>query len=52
MEHALDGLALILTAPQTTLRKRYGAFAMRMAESLATGLAVGVGFAIVHAFAG
>lgn len=51
METALDDLARILKAPQISLRDRYGAFAMRMAESLATGLAFGMGFAIVHAFA-
>ncbi|WP_156752737.1 MULTISPECIES: hypothetical protein [unclassified Mesorhizobium] len=52
MEDALDDLARILTAPQTSLRTRYGAFAMRMAESLATGLAIGVGIALVLAVAG
>ncbi|WP_292197583.1 hypothetical protein [Mesorhizobium sp.] len=52
MEHALDDLARILKTPQTRLWDRYGAFVLRLAESLATGLAIGVGFAIVHAFAG
>ncbi|CDX20488.1 conserved hypothetical protein [Mesorhizobium sp. ORS 3324] len=52
MEDALDDLARILKAPHVTLRNRYGAFAMRMAESLATGLAIGMGFAIVRIFAG
>lgn len=31
---------------------RARALALRLAESLATGLAIGVGFAIVHAIAG
>ncbi|MBZ9771185.1 hypothetical protein [Mesorhizobium sp. CO1-1-8] len=52
MEHALDGLARILKAPLRRLRDRYGAFVLRLAESLATGLAIGVGFAIIQAFAG
>ncbi|WP_292216570.1 hypothetical protein [Mesorhizobium sp.] len=52
MEHALDELARILKAPQTGLRDRYGAIVLRPAENLATGLAIGVGFAIVHLVAG
>ncbi|MET3595668.1 MULTISPECIES: hypothetical protein [Mesorhizobium] len=52
MEHALDELARILRTPQTTLRERYGAIVLRLVESLATGLAIGIGFAIVHALAG
>ncbi|WP_176479070.1 hypothetical protein [Mesorhizobium sp. WSM3860] len=48
MEHALDDLARILKTPQTRLRDRYGALVLRLAESLAAGLAMGVGFAIVH----
>ncbi|WP_292171763.1 hypothetical protein [Mesorhizobium sp.] len=52
MEAAFDDLARALKAPQMSLRERYGAFALRLVESLATGLAVGIGFAIVHAFAG
>ncbi|WP_292348979.1 hypothetical protein [Mesorhizobium sp.] len=51
MEHALDELARILKAPQTGPRDRYGAIMLRLAESLATGLAIGVGLAIVHALA-
>ncbi|MBZ9760326.1 hypothetical protein LB553_05480 [Mesorhizobium sp. CA8] len=52
MEHALDDLARILKTRPERLRDRYGALALRLAESLATGLAIGVGFAIVHALAG
>lgn len=42
----------VLRAPPACLRERYGAFVIRIAESLATGLATGVGFAIVRALAG
>ncbi|WP_189407059.1 hypothetical protein [Mesorhizobium sp. M1A.F.Ca.ET.072.01.1.1] len=52
MENALDDLARILKTPQRRLRDRYGAIVLRLAESLASGLAIGVGFALVHAFAG
>lgn len=52
MEHALDDLARILKTPPDRLRDRYGALALRLAESLCAGLAAGIGFAIVHAFAG
>ncbi|WP_179294623.1 hypothetical protein [Mesorhizobium sp. WSM3879] len=52
MEHAFDDIAAALRASPARLRDRYGAFVLRLAESLATGLAIGVGFAIVHAFAG
>lgn len=41
-----------LWGPPARLQDRYGAFVQRMAESLCTGLTIGVGFAIVHAFAG
>ena len=52
MERVFDDIAAALRAPQTTLRDRYRTFVLRLAESLATGLAIGVGFAIVHAFGG
>ncbi|WP_156913654.1 hypothetical protein [Mesorhizobium sp. WSM3224] len=52
MEAIFDDLSSALRAPPARLRARYGAIVLRLAESLATGLAIGVGFAIVHAFAG
>ncbi|WP_165349853.1 MULTISPECIES: hypothetical protein [unclassified Mesorhizobium] len=52
MDTALDELSRLLQAPRPTLRSRYGAFAIRIAEGLATGLAIGAGFAIVRALAG
>ncbi|CDX29015.1 conserved hypothetical protein [Mesorhizobium sp. SOD10] len=52
MEAIFDDIAAALRAPPARFPARYGAFVLRMAESLATGLAIGVGFAIVHAFAG
>lgn len=52
MERAFDDIAAALRTPPARLPISYGAFVQRMAESLCTGLAIGVGFAIVHAFAG
>jgi hypothetical protein len=52
MERAFDDIAAALRAPPARLRARYGALALRLAESLAMGLAIGIGFAIVHAIAG
>lgn len=52
MEHAFDDIAAALRASPARLRDRYGAIVLRLAEGLATGLAIGVGFAIVHAVAG
>ncbi|WP_292314420.1 hypothetical protein [Mesorhizobium sp.] len=52
MEAIFDDIAAALRTRPARLRERYGALALRLAESLATGLAIGVGFAIVHAFAG
>ncbi|WP_189587326.1 MULTISPECIES: hypothetical protein [unclassified Mesorhizobium] len=51
MERSFD-IPAVLRAPPACLRERYGAFVIRIAESLATGLAIGVGFAIVRALAG
>jgi len=52
MERVFDDIAAALKAPQTTLRDRYGAVVLRLVESLATGLAIGVGIALAHAFGG
>lgn len=52
METLLDDLARVLKAPQPGLRDRYGAFLLQLLGNVATGLAVGLGFAIGHAIAG
>ncbi|WP_292323390.1 hypothetical protein [Mesorhizobium sp.] len=52
METALDELTRLLKAPQPGLRDRYGAFVLQLLANVATGLAVGLGFAIGHAIAG
>ncbi|WP_292140837.1 hypothetical protein [Mesorhizobium sp.] len=52
METALDDIARVLTAPQPGLRDRYGAFVLQLLGNIATGLAVGLGFAIGRAIAG
>lgn len=51
MERTFD-IPAVLRAPPACLLERYGAFVIRIAESLATGLAIGVGFAVVRALAG
>lgn len=52
METSLDDLTRLLKAPQHGLRDRYGAFALQLLANVATGLALGVGFAIGRAIAG
>ncbi|WP_292298422.1 hypothetical protein [Mesorhizobium sp.] len=52
METVLDDLARVLRAQQPGLRERYGAFILQLLANVATGLAVGLGFAIGHAIAG
>ena len=52
METSLDELTRLLKAPQQSLRDRYGAFVLQLLANIATGLAVGVGFAIGRAIAG
>ncbi|WP_292618870.1 hypothetical protein [Mesorhizobium sp.] len=52
METALDDLARLLRASQPGLRARYGSFVLQLLANVATGLAVGLGFAIGHAIAG
>ncbi|WP_167514733.1 hypothetical protein [Mesorhizobium intechi] len=52
MENALDELTRLLKAPQTCLRDRWGAFALQLLANVATGLAVGIGFAVGRAIAG
>lgn len=47
---AFDELARILNAPRRHLP--YGAVLLRLAESVATGLAIGVGIAVGRVLAG
>lgn len=50
MENTFNDLARILS--QRPVRVPYGAILLRLAESLATGLAIGVGIAAGRALAG
>lgn len=50
MERSFDELSRILQAPR--FNGRYGALALRLAESLATGVAIGLGIAAVRVLAG
>lgn len=50
MDRTFEDLSHILTTPRR--RFPYGAILLRLAESLATGLAIGVGIAAGRALAG
>nr|WIE89043.1 hypothetical protein P9270_015705 [Mesorhizobium sp. WSM4875] len=50
MDRTFQDLAHILTTPRRRLP--YGAILLRLAESLATGIAIGIGIAAGRALAG
>lgn len=52
MEHAFDDIAAALRGAQASVWPRFRAFALDLAEKLFLGVAIGIGFAIVHAFVG
>ncbi|WP_292326385.1 hypothetical protein [Mesorhizobium sp.] len=52
MENTFDNLTHILTSTQRPARTRYSALLLRLVESLATGIAIGVGVAVGRVLAG
>lgn len=52
METVFDDLSSALRQPRTEAWAKARVIAIDLAGKLFTGLAIGIGFAIVHAFAG